>query len=114
MDDYQLLQMALTPQEKREIALDQLLRQPVDELELYLPQVQKGESLRGWCDGHATKAGSQELSRGELGKKRRSPRSGRRIHLIGIVNEYTRVGWIAKLIPRNDTFSLAQALVEAM
>ena len=47
MDDCQFLQMALTPQEKRAIALDELLRQPFDALELYLPHVRESESLLG-------------------------------------------------------------------
>ena len=103
--------MALTPQEKRAIALDKLLRQPVDELELYLPHVQKGESLLGCVRPLTRRKRGRKSSPGKLGKKPRSPRSGRRIHLIGVIDEYTRVGWVAKLSARNDAYSLAQALV---
>ena len=114
MDDCQILQMALTPHEKREIALDKLLRQPVDELELYLPHVQKGESLLGCVRRLTRRRRGRKSSPGKLGKKPRSPRSGRRIHLIGVIDEHTRVGWVAKLSARNDAYSLAQALVEAV
>ena len=114
MDDSHVYRKALTPEEKRSIAEEGLLGLPVDVLEgIAVAHLEKGESLLQCAARVLPRRRKPKRSSGLIAKDR-SRRRGRQVFLIGVIDDYARVGWSAELSYRNDARSMARALIEAV
>ena len=81
---------------------------------LTLLRVRKGESLLACARRVQRKMRGKKRSKGAFGKHLRRARSGRRVHVIGIIDEHSRVVWAADLSVRVDARALAKSLVRAV